>query len=94
MKITVEISLYPCSKDYEDRVKAFIRNLEDHDRLEVLSNRMSTYIKGDIDDVFPTLQQELKEIYTQDTHNAFVMKVIPQELPMEIGYIDYSKNSD
>lgn len=91
MQITLEISLYPLDKSYEEIIIAFIRNLNDHPDVEVLTNRMSTYVKGEMSTVFKVLEEELGEVYAQSTMFSTVMKIIPADLPMNKGYISYTE---
>lgn len=76
MKIAVEISMYPLSTEYLPAIQAFIDKVKANDRLEVLVNTMSTQIHGEIDEVFATLQREMRSSFEHGPRAVFVTKFL------------------
>jgi len=89
MIITVEISLYPLTKDYTEHVIKLIRGLKSNNELEIYTTAMSTYIQGDYDVVMKVLQSELKTLYEALPENATVLKIIPKNLNIQDGYLEF-----
>lgn len=63
MKISVEISLYPLSEDYESIILAFLARLNQHPNLIIETNGMSTQVFGEYDQVMGAINQEMKKVY-------------------------------
>lgn len=51
MRITVELSLYPLNADFVGPITDFIRELRAAPGIEVVTNQMSTQIRGEFADV-------------------------------------------
>lgn len=82
MKITVEISNYPLTEDYEPQIVDFI------DRciatgMKVKVNATSTHLQGHYDEVMDTLQKEIKISYERYGQMIFVVKILKGELNLE-----------
>ena len=60
MKTTIEISNYPLNADYIPPIQDFIDRINTHANITVKVNATSTHIVGEIDEVMPILQQEIK----------------------------------
>lgn len=74
MKATIEISMYPLSDDYIQRVLDFLKTLNQHDNITVETNGLSTQIFGDYDDLMEILKMEIfKVLMAQDA--IFVLKI-------------------
>lgn len=76
MKVAVDISLYPLDADFIPPIKDVIERLNEHDRLEVWTNAMSTQVVGDFDDVMQALQQEIGTTFAQLPKAIFVIKML------------------
>ena len=76
MKIAVEISMYPLSSEYLPAIQAFIDRVKANERLDVLVNTMSTQILGELDDVFSTLQREMRASFETGPRAVFVTKFL------------------
>ncbi|NJM25802.1 MAG: hypothetical protein HC859_10260 [Bacteroidia bacterium] len=74
MQATFEISLYPLSEQYEKIVLEFLADLNEYNDITVETNGMSTQVFGELDHVFPILQ-ELSKIYMEKYAAILVMKV-------------------
>lgn len=60
MNASIELSLYPLSEDYKERIISFIEGLKKHNEIEVLVNGMSTQLFGEYDVLMDVLKNELK----------------------------------
>jgi uncharacterized protein YqgV (UPF0045/DUF77 family) len=79
MQATIEISMYPLSDDYIQRVLAFLENLKKHHQITVETNGLSTQIFGDYHKLLDILKMEMFEVFL--TQNAiFVLKIGKGEL--------------
>lgn len=60
MSLTAELSLYPLQNDYIDVIQSFIRDLNQHTDLLIVTNAMSTQIRGEHDAVMSAVSQTLR----------------------------------
>ena len=63
MRVAVDISLYPLADDFIPPIDDVIRRLNSHESLEVTTNRMSTQVRGEYDDVMAALNREIKTTF-------------------------------
>lgn len=63
MEITVEISLYPLTDNYEQVVLDFIHSMHHYEGLRIETNGLSTQIFGEYDQVLDAIKTEMKELY-------------------------------
>ena len=89
MIITVEMSLYPLTDEYTEHVIKFIKALNGHEGVEVLTTAMSTYVQGEYKAVMDLLQRELEVLYKVLPANATVIKIIPKKLNIQDGYLSF-----
>lgn len=87
MQLTAELSLYPFDADYLVAIEDFIRRLQRHDGLTVVTNQTSTHVVGSDDSVFAAVQAELRESARRYPDLALVCKFIPKQLPVDRGPI-------
>lgn len=88
MKVTVEMSLYPLTKDYEAPIISFINQLKGHQDLEIMTTSMSTYVKGEGKVVFSAIGGALEKVDNDGLTASLVIKVINRDLPVEQGFLD------
>ena len=81
MKITLDISMYPLQKDYEDQILEFISKLEGNPDFSLRINALSTQIQGGQKQVMDAVNKAIAEVYEKGIRASFVMKILP-------GYID------
>ncbi|GAB4379255.1 MAG: hypothetical protein Kow0075_09740 [Salibacteraceae bacterium] len=79
MKITIEISMYPLSDDYEQRVLTFIEFIKNKG-LRYKVNPTATHIFGESDAVFNALHEGISRSFQKGQKAAFVLKVLPGDL--------------
>lgn len=80
MKASVEISMYPLKKSYEEAIIKFIERLNKNENLEVKTNTMSTQIFGDYDEIMTTLTREMKRSFQEEKAVVMVLKIINMDL--------------
>jgi len=57
MRITVELSLYPLSDDFLAHITDFIVELRREPGLEIVTNQMSTQVRGEFDAVMAAVSR-------------------------------------
>lgn len=77
--ISVEISKYPLTEEYLNRVDDFLERLHRHSGLNIKVNPISTHISGPADLVFATLQKEILCSF-ENGQSPFVLKVLKGDL--------------
>ena len=82
MRITVEISLYPLHDDFVPAIREFIVELRAQPGLEVLTNQMSTQLRGEIGAVMAALQAAMTATWAQGGTQVFVTKFLNADLPI------------
>lgn len=83
MKITLEISMYPLDQDYKPPIKAFVRELRGQDGLEIVTNQMSTQVRGEFDAVMGAINACMKRRMSEDGKVIFVMKCLNGDLEIQ-----------
>ena len=76
MKIAVDISLYPLAVDFVRPIRDVIGRLNRHSQLEVVTNPMSTQIRGEYDDVMAALKEEMKTTFENLPKAVFAVKIL------------------
>ena len=89
MTITVEISLYPLDKEYKEHVINFIKAMNTYHSLITRTTAMSTYVIGEFSEVMQMLTKELAIVYKHIPNSSTIVKIIPQELEIEVGYLEF-----
>lgn len=76
MNVAVDISLYPLDADFIPPIKDMIARLNEHERLEIWTNAMSTQVVGEFDDVMNALRQEIGATFEQLPKAVFAIKIL------------------
>jgi len=76
MQIAVDISLYPLDADFVPPIHDVIARLNKHDGLEVVTNPMSTQIRGDYDVVMAAVKQEIRKTFERVPKAVFAIKIL------------------
>lgn len=76
MKVAVDISLYPLDADFVPPIRDVIGRLNRHSQLEVVTNPMSTQIRGEYDDVMAALKEEMKTTFESLPKAVFAVKIL------------------
>ena len=80
MRITAEISLYPLRENFVEDIRAFILRLRDEPGLEVISNQLSTQLRGEYDAVTGALNRCMRLSMEQAGTVVFVVKYLNADL--------------
>jgi uncharacterized protein YqgV (UPF0045/DUF77 family) len=80
MKITLDISMYPLDADYKPPIKSFIRDLRSHAGIELVTNQMSTQVRGEFDVVMSALNECMKGAMANNEKIVFVSKCLNGDL--------------
>jgi uncharacterized protein YqgV (UPF0045/DUF77 family) len=80
MRVAVDISLYPLADDFIPPIKDVIERLNANSSVEVVTNTMSTQIRGDYDVVMAALNQEIKKTFDQCPKAVFAIKILNNPL--------------
>ena len=89
MITTLEISHYPLRDDYEEDIINFIKELKKKKDITVITNAMSTQVKGEYDVIIPHIFSCLKGVVASGSTSSTVIKLIPRDLPIEGGVIEH-----
>ena len=89
MKITIEMSLYPLSENYTEHILKFLKSIKAYEGLTIRTTAMSTYIAGEYKDVMSMLNTELEKFYQIVPDSCTVFKIIPRELNIEGGFLEF-----
>lgn len=81
MKVTLEITMYPLTDGYKEAVKDFLRRLNRHETIQVITNGVSTQVFGEYDDVMQAYTDSLKPSMEGETVIAVASKIINSHLP-------------
>lgn len=79
MKATIEISMYPLSDDYIQRVLDFLDALKKHKNITIETNGLSTQIFGAYSDLLDILKMEIFEVLLNQ-NAIFILKIGKGEL--------------
>ena len=80
MRITAEMSLYPLDRDFVGPITAFIRTLREQPGLEVVTNQMSTQVRGDFAAVASAVDRCLEQAMAGTPTAVLVVKYLNADL--------------
>jgi uncharacterized protein YqgV (UPF0045/DUF77 family) len=80
MRIAVDISLYPLDKNFLPPIQDVIERLNTYESLEVVTNPMSTQIRGEYETVMQALKQEIRVSLEQLPKAVFAIKILNNPL--------------
>lgn len=80
MILSAELSLYPLANDYVPPITEFIHALRARPGLTVVSNAMSTQIRGEHADVMAAVSELLRDSAERHGAQVLVCKFIPMDL--------------
>jgi len=76
MRVAVDISLYPLQEDLIPPILDVINRLKTDKGLDVVTNPMSTQIRGDYDVIMDLLRTEIKTSFEALPKAVFVIKIL------------------
>lgn len=85
MRITAEISYYPLHESFVEDITRFIADLRAEKGLEVVTNRMSTQVRGDFDAVTGALARCMRLSLAEAGTRVVVVKYVNADLDIGTG---------
>jgi hypothetical protein len=82
MRITADISMYPLADGFIAGITDFISRLRRQPGLEVLTNQLSTQLRGEFADVTGALERCMRESMEGAAPIVFVVKYVNADLPI------------
>ena len=82
MRVTLEISAYPLDGNYVKRIKSFVEALRNCSGVELVTNQLSTQVRGDHTDVLGAVSQCLEQELADAPSTVLVMKLLNRDLPI------------
>jgi uncharacterized protein YqgV (UPF0045/DUF77 family) len=76
VKVAVDISLYPLDAEFIPPIKDVIERLNSYTELEVVTNPMSTQLRGEYDDVMRALNREIGTTFDRHPKAVFAIKIL------------------
>jgi uncharacterized protein YqgV (UPF0045/DUF77 family) len=76
MQVAVDISLYPLDRDFIPPIQDVIERLNAHEGLEVVTNPMSTQLRGEYGDVMRALEQEIRVSFEKSPKAVFAIRIL------------------
>ena len=84
MRITAELSLYPlASEEPIARITGFVRDLREQPGIEVLTNQMSTQLRGEMADVQRAVDACMAAVMESGDRVVLVAKYLNADLPLQ-----------
>ena len=80
MKVAVDISLYPLTEEFIPPIDDVIERLNRHEKITVITNPMSTQLRGEYEYVMAALQQEIKVTFDSMPKAVFAIKILNNPL--------------
>lgn len=80
MRVAVDISLYPLDADFIPPIKDVIERLNQHAKIEVITNPMATQLRGEFDTVMDALKQEIAVTFESVPKAVFAIKILNNPL--------------
>ena len=76
MQVAVDISLYPLDADFIPPIKDVIERLNGYPDLQVVTNPMSTQVRGEYADVMAALTREIGTTFEQIPKAVFAIRIL------------------
>ena len=84
MRITADMSMYPLADKYKPAVISFIKELHEVEGLEVVTNQLSTQIRGEFDIVTGAINRCLKKSIVEQGKLVLVVKYLSADLDIAV----------
>ena len=81
--IVADISMYPLTPEYVPAIIAFIKSLNERDGLEIVTNQLSTHLKGPHDIVTAAISDGMKEVMAGPDKVVFAVKYLNADLDIK-----------
>lgn len=81
MQVAVDISLYPLDADFIPPIRDVIERLNAYPEIEVVTNPMSTQLRGDFEVVMDALKAEIGTTFETLPKAVFAIRILNNPLP-------------
>ena len=89
MIITADISMYPLDADFIEPITRFIVALREYSGLDVVTNQLSTQVRGEFDVVAAALNDCMHNAMSEGSKVVFVTKYLNSDLDIaELPQLD------
>jgi len=78
MQVSIEISMYPLHKDFENPIKAFIKKLRQSD-FHTEENGLSTHIYGEYLEVMAFINTNIHQVLLDEKNCVFILKIVTDD---------------
>jgi uncharacterized protein YqgV (UPF0045/DUF77 family) len=85
MRITADMSMYPLADEYKPAIISFIKELRSVDGLEVVTNQLSTQMRGEFDVVTGAINRCLKQSMVEQGKLVLVVKYLSADLDIAVA---------
>jgi len=80
MRVAVDISLYPLADEFIVPIEDVIGRLHAYPSVDVVTNAMSTQLRGEYDEVMDVLKREIKGTFEQCPKAVFAIRILNNPL--------------
>jgi len=80
MQVAVDVSLYPLDADFLPPIRDVISRLNEHDDIEVVTNPLSTQLRGEFDVVMNALKAEIGTTFDAVPKAVFAIRILNNPL--------------
>lgn len=80
MRITADMSMYPLADEYKPAIISFIKELHEVEGLEVVTNQLSTQMRGEFEVVTGAINSCLKKSMIEQGKLVLVVKYLHADL--------------
>jgi uncharacterized protein YqgV (UPF0045/DUF77 family) len=89
MNVTADISMYPLYENHIGPIESFIRQLRTFDNLEIVTNQLSTQVRGEFDTVSNALNSCMRNSMQEQQTVVFVVRYLNLDLDIsKLPHID------
>ncbi len=81
MQVAVDISLYPLDADFIPPIKDVIERLNAYPEIAVVTNPLSTQLRGEFDVVMDALKAEIGTTFETLPKAVFAIRILNNPLP-------------
>lgn len=82
MMLTAELSLYPLRDDAIPVIKEFIHDLRRCEGIEIVTNQLSTQLRGEFDAVTNAMNRGMRKVMAEEGTVIVVAKYLNVDLPI------------
>ena len=76
MRVAADISLYPIADEFLPPIKDVVERLNANKSVEVVTNAMSTQVRGEYDEVMAVLNREMKATFEKCPKAVFAIRIL------------------